>query len=155
LPVDPEAEKINHNNMKKIFTLIAATLFTLAIFAADRKPVVTLKSNKNYEVVIDGQTYFASNGTMNIANLRSGQHTIKVYETSRGFGFRKNRKLVESSTFMLRKTNVDIIIGLRGHINIDEDNRFDRNGKNDRDWDNQYGRDKKDDRDRSDIPRRF
>jgi hypothetical protein len=145
--------------MKKIFTLIAATLFTVAIFAADRKPVVTLKSTRNYEVVIDGQTYFSNSGMMNIANLRSGQHTIKVYETTRGFMFRKSRKLVDASTFSLRKSNVDIIIGLRGHISITED-RFDNDRRNDsKDWDKNYGNDKKDNRgqgrDRNDAPHRF
>jgi hypothetical protein len=146
--------------MKKIFTLIAATLFTVAIFAADHKPVVTLKSNRNYEVVIDGKTYFTSNGMMNIANLRKGQHTIKVYEASRGFMFRKSRKLVDASTFVLRSnSNVDIIVGLRGHISITED-RFDHDRRNgSKDWDKNNGYDKKDDRDqgrdRNDIPRRF
>ena len=47
--------------MKKIFTLVAATLFTVAVFAADRRPSVTVQTNKNYEIQIDGKSYFTRN----------------------------------------------------------------------------------------------
>ncbi len=121
--------------MKKIFTLIAASLLTVASFAADRKPAVTLKAAKNYEVVIDGQSYFSTsnNCTMIISNIRGGQHSIKVYETNRASKFRKIKKVVSASTFQLGRNDVAISVDFRGQINITE-NRFKDNG-----WDKGYG----------------
>lgn len=117
--------------MKKIFTLIAASLFTVAVFAADRKPVVTLKSSRNYEIVIDGKSYHSSNGIMNISNIRKGQHSIKVFEMSRSFMSRRGKKLVDASSFQVRNNDVDISIDFRGQISISED-RFGHNGWDDR-----------------------
>jgi hypothetical protein len=135
--------------MKKIFTLIAATFLTVASFAADRKPVVTVKASKNYEIVIDGQSYFSSNSVMNLSNIRYGQHSIKVYEVSRGFMFKRAKRLVDASTFQLRNNDVDINIDFRGQIRITED-RFGHdkwNDHRDNGRDNNYGRDQKDSRD--------
>lgn len=127
--------------MKKIFTLIAALVLTVATFAADRRPTVTLKSSRNYEVVIDGKSY-RSNGIMEI-NLRHGrQHTIKVYEIQRsGFSIFniRSKRLVDASTFQIGRDDLDINVDFRGQISIRED-RFGRDGKwNDR---NDHGRDR-------------
>jgi hypothetical protein len=135
--------------MKKIFTLIAAAFLTVATFAADRKPVVTVKASKNYEIVIDGQSYFSSNNVMNLSNIRFGQHSIKVYEVSRGFMFKRAKRLVDASTFQLRNNDVSINIDFRGQINIAED-RFGRdkwNDKKDNGRNSDYGHDQKDSRD--------
>jgi len=106
--------------MKKIFTLIAATVLTVASFAADRRPVVTLKSSRNYEIVIDGRSYFSNSGIMNLSNIMKGQHTIKVYETTRGRGFGlmfgKAKRLVDASTFLLRNNDIDIAIDKSGFL---------------------------------------
>jgi hypothetical protein len=138
-------QQIKLNNMKKIFTLIAATFLTVAVFAADRKPVVTLKASKNYEIIIDGKSYFSSYSTMNLSNIRSGQHSIKVYEMNKS-PFRKFKKLVSASSFQLRNKDVDIIVDFRGQISISED-RFGNDRWNDqKDYgrDNSYGHDQKD-----------
>jgi hypothetical protein len=116
--------------MKKIFTLIGASLFSVALFAADRKPVVTLKSDKNYEIVIDGQSYTGNGGMISLANLRSGQHTIKVYQASRSFMFKRAKKVVvSSSSFSLKNNSVAINVDFRGQISISE-------SRMDRDWNN-------------------
>lgn len=132
--------------MKKIFTLIAATLFSAAVFAADHKPVVTVKANKNYEIVIDGQSYFSSNSIMNLSDMRYGQHSIKVFEVSRGFIFRKGKHLVDASSFQLRGNDVAIYIDFRGQISITE-SKFDNDRWNDHadnGWGDTNGHDKKD-----------
>jgi hypothetical protein len=132
--------------MKKIFTLIAASLFTVAVFAADRKPVVTLKTSRNYEIVIDGQSYFNSNSMMNISNIRQGQHSIKVFEMSRNLMSRRGKKLVDASSFQVRNNDVSISVDFRGQISITE-NRFGydrRNGSGNNGWDNSYGQDQRD-----------
>jgi hypothetical protein len=142
--------------MKKIFTLVAATLFTAVVFAADRKPVVTVTASKNYEIVIDGKSYFSSSNTMSISSLYNGQHNIKVYQVSKGF-FSKRKKLVSTSSFQLRGNDMDICLDFRGQISITEqkpvfEKRWDDKDKG---WGNGNGRDKGHDNDRNDRDRHF
>lgn len=127
--------------MKKIFTLMTGILITLVTFAADR-PTVTLRSTKNYEIVIDGRSYFSQYGkVMNLSHLRSGRHSIQVYEMNR-YMFRTTRKLVSTSNFRLKNKDVAIVVDPRGNLRIteskfgkdfDRDDRYDRD--NDRDHD--------------------
>jgi hypothetical protein len=131
--------------MKKIFTLIAAAFITVASFAADRKPVVTLKASRNYEIIIDGHSYFSSTSMVNLSNIRGGQHSIKVYEVNKS-QFRKFKKLVSASSFQLKNKDVDISVDARGQIKITEDRfgRDMRNGSKDNGWDNGHGNDRND-----------
>ena len=124
--------------MKKIFTLLTVTLITLVTFAADR-PTVTLRSNKNYEIVIDGRSYFSQYGkVMNLSHLRSGKHSVQVFELNRHM-FRTSRKLVSTSGFRLKNKDIAIVVDPRGNLRIieskfgkdfDRDDRYD----NDNDW---------------------
>ncbi|HET6995981.1 MAG TPA: hypothetical protein VFI06_13405 [Chitinophagaceae bacterium] len=145
--------------MKKIFTLIAATVLTVATFAADRRPSVTLKSSRNYEIVIDGRSYFSNSGIMDLSNMRRGFHSIKVYEVNRRggsplgglagvlFGGRTSKRLVDASSFQLQNRDIDIIVDFRGQIRVTEDrygrDRWDNNDRNshDRGYQNQDPRD--------------
>lgn len=136
--------------MKKIFTLIAATVLTVATFAADRRPVVSLSASRNYEVVIDGRSYFTSNGQMDLSNIRTGHHNIQVFEMNRGmrgslfgigsFMIKKPKRLIDASYFDLTNRDINIIVDARGQINIRED-RFDDRGRWNDSRDNGYGRD--------------
>ncbi|HVT84516.1 MAG TPA: hypothetical protein VHD35_04910 [Chitinophagaceae bacterium] len=122
--------------MKKIFTLIAASLFTMAVFAADHRPSVTVQANKKFDIVIDGKSYSGFNaGTMSIANLRDGYHTVSVYDVQKGF-FKRDKRAVATSTFMLRGSDINIFVDMFGKIQVNEI----KMGK-DR---NDYGWDKKD-----------
>ena len=141
--------------MKKIFTLAIASLLTLSMFAADRKPSVTLTTTKKYEVVIDGKSYASAIGTtMNVSNMYNGRHTIKVYALKNGF-FSKQKKLVSSSTFQLTRNDVNISVDRFGSINVQEQRapiRYD--DKNDhKGWNDKNGRN--DDRNDHKDPRRF
>ena len=135
--------------MKKIFTLIAASLFTTLLFAADRKPQVTLKSSRGYEVVIDGQSYAADYGTISLYNVGFGQHSIKVYEASRGFRFMRMMRPIAVSSFSVRNNNIDITIGFRGQIMIAESRSDDwRNfDQRDHEGDKRFGDDHQDNHD--------
>ena len=142
--------------MKKISTLVLASLLTMAVFAADRRPSVTIQATRNYEIVVDGKTYSSMNGSMiNLGNLRAGHHTINVYKVSQGFSFRKVKKVIASSTFLLRNNDLRISIDQSGSIRVTE-SKFgkdrDDGGWKDNDYDRNDGRDR-DDRDRND--RRF
>ena len=139
--------------MKKIFTLVAGLMLTVAMFAADRRPTVTVTSAKRYAIVIDGQRYFSNGNTINISSLYNGRHDVKVFKMKRGF-FMNTKRLVASSSFQLRNSDVKIDIDSFGQLQISE-SRFGRDwndqefGKrndddyrrgNDRDHDHGYGR---------------
>src|SRR5215467_6902756 len=104
--------------MKKIFTLALGLMFTVAMFAADRRPTVTVTSAKRYAIVIDGKQYFTNtSNTINISSLFNGRHDVKVYKMKRGF-FMSTKRLVASSSFQLRNGDVNINIDNFGQLQI-------------------------------------
>ena len=132
--------------MKTILTFAAGLLLTLSTMAADRPPSVTIKSNRNFEVVVDGRTYRNDN-TIRLDRMYPGMHSIKVYERSRGlFG---RTRLVSAKNFFVRNNDLQITVNYSGYVDIDErrngrgydrnDRGYDRNDRgwdgNDRDWD--------------------
>ena len=136
--------------MKKIMTLAFVSLFTLAAMAADRNPSVTIKSRRNFEIVVDGRNYNNDND-IRLNSMRRGMHTIKVYERSRGF-FGNRMKLVSSKTFLVRNEDLRITVNAYGMVDVDE-MRYGRGNNrdyNDRDWDrNDNDRNRDNDRDRN------
>lgn len=133
--------------MKKIFTLALGLMLTVAMFAADRKPTVTVTSVKRYAIVIDGKQYLTNGNTLNISSLFYGRHDVKVYKVKRGF-LMNTKRLVASSSFQLRNSDVKIDIDRFGQLQISE-SRFGR-GWNDRDYgqsnDHDHGHDRNHDR---------
>jgi len=139
LPVGPGAKNKNSNKMKKIFTLALGLMLTVAMFAADRRPTVSITATKRYAIVIDGKQYFTNGNTINISSLFNGRHDVKVYKMKRGFFM--GRKLVASSSFQLRNSDVKINIDRFGQLEVSE-------SKFGRDWnDHGYGKDSDRDRD--------
>ena len=121
--------------MKKIFTLLVASFMTIALFAADRRPSVTLSADKRYEVVIDGRSYASAIGnTMDVSLFGNGRHTIKVYQLKNGL-FSKQKRLVSSTSFQLNRSSLEIVVDRSGQIDIHEqrnaksDKRFNRRNK--------------------------
>jgi hypothetical protein len=144
---------LKSQTMKKIMTLAFVSLFTLAAMAADRNPSVTIKSRRNFEIVVDGRNYNNDNN-IRIDKMRRGMHTIKVYERSRGF-FNNRLKLVSSKTFFVRNEDLRITVNAFGYVDVDEVGNGrgrDRDyNDRDRDWDrrdNDRNRDNDRDRDR-------
>ena len=159
LPVAMQDNTIKLYKMKKIFTMCLGLALTAAVFAADRRPDVTIISMKKYEIVIDGKTYFSNSRMMNIDNLRNGRHSIQVYEmNNRGFSIFQRKHLVTSRSFQLRNNDVKITIDRFGQLTITEDRfgRDDKFGKDDRGWNDRNGQDQRDDRGgRNDRDRKF
>ena len=149
-PVAMQDKTIKLYKMKKIFTMCLGLVLTAAVFAADRKPDVTIISTKKYEIVVDGRTYYSNSRMMNIDNLRNGRHTIQVYDMSsnRGFSIFQRKRLVASKAFQLRNNDVKITIDRFGQLSITEDRfgRDDKYGKDNKGWDDHSGRDQQDDR---------
>ncbi|HVG41655.1 MAG TPA: hypothetical protein VM888_08590, partial [Chitinophagaceae bacterium] len=88
--------------MKKIFTLVLTTLMAVYLFAADVTSSITVSffSNKDYNVQIDGRSYYADNNSIMLRDIRPGRHTIEVYSLKRNP--RKSSRPVYSSTFTVR-----------------------------------------------------
>ena len=121
--------------MKTVLTFVAGLLLTLTTMAADRPPSVTIKSHRNYEIVVDGRVYRNDN-TIRLDRMRPGMHSIKVYERGRGFFGRM--RLVSAKNVYVRNNDLRITVGFNGYVDIDE-KRYDRRDRgwdnNDRDWD--------------------
>ena len=144
------SEKLNI--MKKIFTLLTGLFMAVAVMAADRGPDLTIRSSKNYKIVIDGRTFFSRNSLLRINDLPRGTHNIRVYEMRSGRGFFGNKeRLVSSSSFRMNKKDVRILIDHVGRINVMQDRDIDRDDRDRRNDDRRY-----DDRDdRYEGPRRY
>ena len=128
--------------MKRLLTLAAAGFITIGAMAADRFPSVTIKSKRDFEIVVDGRTYRNDNA-IRLDRMRPGMHTIRVYERSRGFFGRM--RLVSAKNFFVRNNDLRITVNYNGYVDIDE-KRYDRR---DRGWDNRrYDRNDRDGRNR-------
>lgn len=136
--------------MKKIFTLLTSSLFTLAVFAApavDARPKSSLTIQSadrgDVRVVIDGRRFEPNDNYMRIQGLESGNHTIKVYrqKNSGAFSiFGKRYEVVFSSSVNLRpRAEMLIAIDRFGKTTVtDTRNNGWQNGRNDRRWDNDH-----------------
>ncbi len=129
--------------MKKIFTLVAGVLFAAVVMAADRRPTVSLSSNNNFKIMIDGKSYFANDMNIRLDNIYGGQHSIKVFEMKKGGFMGRRERLVSSSVFRLGGNDIAINVDRFGSISIKEKRNKSRFG-DDRDW-NDYN-DRRDDR---------
>ena len=128
--------------MKKIFTLMAGIMLTVAAMAADRYPSVTINSSRNFRIVVDGRSFFGNYSGIHLNNLGTGIHNIKVYEIRKGL-FVKGEKMVTNTTFKLGRQDMLINVDNFGRVDISKqrtNDRFDRG----RDWND---RDRKDDHD--------
>lgn len=149
LPVAMQDKTIKLYKMKKIFTMCFGLVLAAAVFAADRKPDVTIISMKKYEIVVDGRSYYSNSRMINIDNLRNGRHTIQVYDmNNRGFSIFQRKRLVANRSFQLRNNDVKITIDRFGQLTIAED-KFGRDGRydnNKRGWDDHNDKGQRDDR---------
>lgn len=102
--------------MKKIYFLLAVTLFAATLSVSAQR--VILRLNNNYEVNIDGR-YYGTNET--VPTLNYGQHTVKLYEVRPGIlGIGKKRNLISSSTFEMRDNDVIIEADQYGQLRINQ-----------------------------------
>ncbi|WP_207511415.1 hypothetical protein [Longitalea luteola] len=123
--------------MKKIFTLIAV-LFSITTFAAPGPKASKITFSNNYRVTkvqikIDGTVYNLDN-TFVMDNIRPGNHTITIYKTEQS-GFRKRTEVMYNSTMYVSPAqliNVDINRNGKVVVKSSSTDKFDRNGRNNR-----------------------
>lgn len=128
--------------MKKLFTLLFASLCAATVFAGDI--TIAFPRNNDYQILIDGRNVSSYNyysNTINLTNFQPGRHFIEVYRI-KNYKSRGRNKAVCSSYFTVRpQYDLFITVANNGRINMDEQrNRYnDRYDRNDRRWnDNRY-----------------
>jgi len=129
--------------MKKIFTLLVASVFTLTLFAANRPSQlsVSLPGNSNIRVIVDNSRYENSDNNITIGDLSNGYHSIKVYEVKNQSRFFNDSKLVYTSSVLIKPAyQVNIMINRNGKAIINEEKLFDDRKYKDRDRDDRGGR---------------
>ncbi len=109
--------------MKKYVLFAVAALMAFTLKAAAPIGQVTLRADKNYDVVIDGQSY---RGNTTIP-MSQGYHQVQVY--TRGGFIIKKRSLVSSSSFNLRNNDVLIDVDNNGQVHIFQDS-YSRTNRN-------------------------
>lgn len=145
--------------MKKIFTLAAALVLSVSLFAYPPQTRLTISTNSKYKVsvIIDGNTYNYTKDANNddeliVNDLQGGYHTVKIYQQNNnrskwGNFYNRNRQvLFEGNVYVKPQYHTDISINRFGKAFIDEklitagyedednDNRYNNNGN--RNYDN-------------------
>ncbi|SEN25550.1 hypothetical protein [Niastella yeongjuensis] len=126
--------------MKQIFTFIAV-LFSISSFAApgpkaSKISISTVDKNVT-QVKIDGVIYNMNN-TFVLDNIRTGNHTISIYQMEK-VGFRRNTKTIyNSSMSVMPGQTINIDINRNGKVvvktttdKVDRNDRYDHNDRND------------------------
>lgn len=154
--------------MKRISTLVLASLTSLLALAADSRPraivSVTSYDRGSIRVVLDGRRFESGGNTISINDVEAGFHSLSVYR-ERVAGpfnvFGRRYEMIYSTSLSVRpKTQVNLSIDRFGRTSVTESRLFggDRSGRYDRDddqfgdRDGRYGRDDdyNGDRDRDD-----
>jgi hypothetical protein len=123
--------------MKQIFTFIAV-LFSISSFAAPgpkaSKISISSLDRSVTQVKIDGVMYNLNN-TFVLDNIRTGNHTISIYQSEK-VGFRKSAKAIYNSSMSVTPGQmINIDINRNGKVVVktttDKSGRNDRNDRND------------------------
>ena len=104
--------------MKRIFTLLLGSLFSLSLLAYDgsRLSISTIGNSKvDFRVEVDGRRYHMRDHTVTLSKLSQGNHNIRIFRVMKNKnGFNKKQELVYATTVFLRR-------GFHLHITM---NRF-------------------------------
>lgn len=117
---------LNLKIMKKTFTLFTALLIS-AVLLAQTKLSITTTGNLTIRVMVDGKKYQTGSGTVMINDLKSGNHSVKIFrqtnERNRGGANNNggNYQLVYSKNLFVKANyHVDITVNRFGKAFVDE-----------------------------------
>jgi hypothetical protein len=142
--------KLKRKIMKKIFTLLLSSLFSLSLFAFDGSRLnISTVGDMELRVEVDGQRFTMQDNTVTLRDLGEGYHQVKIFKEKRkgrGHGWGNGRRgevIYNNSVYLRRGYELDIIVSRYGKVFTDENRieRFDRDDRNDDDdnWNNGYG----------------
>jgi hypothetical protein len=110
--------------MKKIFTLLLSSLFSLSLLAFDgsRLSISGPSSSTELKVEIDGRQFTMKNNSITIGYLGEGRHDVKIFKeakrTKNSFGRREI--IYNKSVFLKKGFHLDITVNRFGKALVDE-----------------------------------
>ncbi|MGB8191499.1 MAG: DUF4476 domain-containing protein [Chitinophagaceae bacterium] len=138
--------------MNKIYSLLLASFFSIAAFAAERpksaRLTIATYDNVSIRVEIDGRSFNDNDNAIRINNINAGYHNIQVYRRSGNsrevFGRNREKLLYSTSMYVKPEHQVDILIDRSGRARVNEYDlgRKGRDNRRDDDWNrrNENGR---------------
>jgi hypothetical protein len=115
--------------MKRISTLLASLVLSIAVFAAPRpKNSLTIQSvdNSDIRVIVDGRRFEPNDNSIRISGLETGTHKVKIYKARNNGMFtiyNKRYEVVFNGSVAIRpRSNMNILIDRYGRATIN-DNR--------------------------------
>ena len=119
--------------MKRTFTLLLGSLFSLSLLAADanRLSISTVSKNMDLTIEVDGRRIAMKDNAITLRNLSEGYHQVKIFADKKrngngnAFG-RRQEMIYNNSIFIKRGFHLDIVVNRFGKVLVDE-RRMDRN----------------------------
>ncbi len=112
--------------MKKIFTLLLSSLFSLSLLAFDGTKLSITANNKNnmdLKVEVDGRRFMMNDNTVVLSNLAEGYHSVKIFREKRSngwFNIQRQEVIYSSSMYMKRGFHTEIKVNKNGKVSIEE-----------------------------------
>jgi len=114
--------------MKKIFTLLLSSLFSLSLLAYDgtRLSISTVSNRAmNFKIEVDGRKYNMQDNSITLSNLAEGNHNVRIYREAKkngnGLGLgRKQEIIYATNIYMRRGFHFDITVNRFGKVLVDE-----------------------------------
>ena len=129
--------------MKKFFTLLFATLFSLSLFAFEgsRLSISSVTSSTAIQVEVDGRNFSLKDNSIILGYLSEGRHQVKITRSKNSGSFRNKTEVIyNSSVFLKRGFHLDLTINRFGKVLADEQ-RIDLNNDWYNDEDDYYNSD--------------
>ena len=118
--------------MKKFFTLLFASFFSLSLLAFDgsRLSISSVTSSTLMKVEVDGRNFSLKDNSIILGYLTEGRHQVKITRTKNSGSFRSKTEVIYNSSVFLKKGfHLDLTINRFGKVVMDEQ-RIDLNN----DW---------------------
>jgi len=115
--------------MKRFFTLLLSSLFSLSLLAFDgsRLSISAPGTSAELKVEIDGRKFTMKNNSITVGYLGEGRHDVKIFKERKrnGFGFGRREIVYHNTIYLKRGFHLDITINRFGKVMVDE-RRIDR-----------------------------
>lgn len=110
--------------MKKIFTLLLSSLFSLSLLAFDgsRLSITAPSTSNQLQVEIDGRKFTMKNNSITVGYLGEGRHNVVIYKEAkrRRSDFGRREIIYNSSVILKRGYHLDITVNRFGKVMMDE-----------------------------------
>ncbi|MEQ1677175.1 MAG: DUF4476 domain-containing protein [Chitinophagaceae bacterium] len=111
--------------MKKIFTLLVASLFSLSLLAFDgsRLSISSPGTSTEMKIEIDGRKFSMKNNSITVSYLAEGRHNIKIFRDKKRGAFNQGKRedvVYQSTIFLKRGYHLDITVNRFGKVMTDE-----------------------------------